>query len=125
MDKKELIQLLDHALKSRGYRRRGFYWFLSQHGKVFCVNIQNSQWDKQDYYVNIGAAEDEQACKYPTILKWTWRHRCRGKNGQVNLSIEEILTNVDLYFSDYSNADDPSDFYSMHSADRICNQYWL
>lgn len=125
MNKIDLIQLLDHALKYRGYKRRGNYWFLTQNGIIFCINIQNSQWDKNTYYVNIGVAKEEQACNYPTILNWTWRHRCHGKSGEVNLSMQEIMTSVDVYFSDYINADNPSDFYIKYSAERIFNQYWI
>ncbi len=125
MNKQSYIQELGPILKNQGYKKHGNYWYLSQGGAVLCINVQGSQWDKNDYYVNIGAAKEDSACKFPTILKWIWQHRCMGKEGELNLSIQDTLVCVDTYFSDYLQAKNPRDFYTKYKADYSGGQYWL
>ena len=96
--------LLDAAafLKQRNYKKRKNYWYLTVGDVILCVNVQGSCWDKNDYYVNIGAKEHVGDMPYSTELHWTWDHRCFDKNGnQVNISIETLIDCMDKYFNDY------------------------
>lgn len=125
MKKEIIIQQLKPVLQKRGYRKRGYYWYKSQNGIIFCLNIQGSQWSKDDYYVNVGVAKEDTMCKFPTILNWVWRHRCKGEKGEINMDLQDIVTCMDKYFSAYIDADSPNDFYRKFSAECIAEQYWL
>ena len=126
MTKTEFISAAAPLLKDRGYKKRGSYWYLSRAGYVFCINLQGSQWDKDHYYINIGAAEQREEAPYPTLLKWLWRHRCRNAHGEeLNPELSDLLLCIDSCFSDFLAADDPSSFYKEHHATLLVNQYWL
>ncbi len=111
-------------LKQRKYKRRKNYWYLAKNNLIFCIYVQGSQWNKNNYYVNIGVKEDCLALSYPTELHWTWWHRCTNTNGQeINISIQSLVDCFDMYFNDYVSMD-VKEFYSKYKAIKI-GERWI
>lgn len=57
IDKQKLISEITSPLKINGYKKRSTTWVKSsdpQNGIFTIINIQGSQYDKRDYYVNLG-----------------------------------------------------------------------
>ena len=101
-DKEKFLLDATAFLKQRNYKKRKNYWYLTVGDIIFCIYVQGSCWNKNNYYVNIGAKEHVGDMPYPTELHWTWGYRCFDKNGnQVNISIETLIDCMDKYFNDY------------------------
>ena len=88
MVKQEFLAAIREPLKAEGYRKKGFYWYKTVNDLVFCLNLQGSQWDKDDYYFQVGVALHKDSSAFPTILHWLFRHRCTGKNGELNMHFD-------------------------------------
>lgn len=127
MKKNDFIFTISPILKDRGYKKRGSYWYFYDNNKklILCINLQGSQWNKDSYYINIGIADIKEGQLYPSLLNWTWRHRCRGEQGEVNIDTKVFVQSIDTYFSEYLEAKTPSDFYNKYNATFISNQYWI
>ena len=62
MSKQEMIEYLRVYLKQRGYKKQKQTWHrINQDGVYVIVNVQNSQWDRETYYINLGAGIDRQS----------------------------------------------------------------
>lgn len=110
MVKQEFLAAIREPLKAEGYRKKGFYWYKTVNDLVFCLNLQGSQWDKDDYYFQVGAALHKDSSAFPTILHWLFRHRCTGKNGELNITPQEALTCVLTTFRDLESSPDSAIF---------------
>ena len=61
MSKQEMIEYLRVYLKQRGYKKQKQNWHRINQDRVYVVvNVQNSQWDRETYYINLGAGIDRQ-----------------------------------------------------------------
>ena len=90
LSKKEVMAELSILLRARGYRKKGAYWYKDHPQFTFCVNVLGSQWDTDDYYIEMGFAVPDSG-KYPTCLHWSVRSRCFDEQlEQVNISLETI-----------------------------------
>lgn len=125
MVKQEFLAAIREPLKAEGYRKKGFYWYKTVNDLVFCLNLQGSQWDKDDYYFQVGAALHKDSSAFPTILHWLFRHRCTGKNGELNITPQEALTCVLTAFRDLESSAGLSDFLQAHNATKVAGQYWF
>lgn len=124
MIKSEFIIEVAALLKARGYRKRGNYWYKSHNDLLLCVNVQGSQWDKDDYYVNIGAALALEDRKYPSELRWIIRYRCETKSGEDrNISPEDMLEGMEYIFSDLTTADQIPQYLSKRKVVKVANLY--
>lgn len=122
--KKVFTEQLSIVLKKEGYRRKRNYWYFFDDSFVFCIQIQGSQWDKNDYYVNIGARNGVDVL-FPTELKWTWFHRCKNNNGeQKNISLTEFIKTRDAYYYDYANLNE-SIFLNKYRAIKIGDRWMI
>jgi hypothetical protein len=54
LSKEQLIERLKPVLKLQGFRKTKATWRKSTDDLVFVLNIQGSQWSKEDYYINVG-----------------------------------------------------------------------
>lgn len=57
IDKEKLISEITAPLKSMGYKKRSNTWIKQSDSEMnvfIVINIQGSQFDKKDYYVNLG-----------------------------------------------------------------------
>ena len=62
MSKQEMVEYLRGYLKQRGYKKQKQNWHrINQDGVYVIVNVQNSQWDRETYYINLGAGRDRQS----------------------------------------------------------------
>ena len=62
LSKQEMIEYLRVYLKQRGYKKQKQNWHrINQDGVYVIVNVQNSQWDRETYYINLGAGIDRQS----------------------------------------------------------------
>lgn len=125
MKKQNFVLEVAIALKELGYRKNGFYWYKLMDGYVLCVNVQGSQWDKHDYYVELGIARSDHNCKNPTILHWSIRHRCSGASGELNIMPWEFLEELDKFCQSMNNSSSMTEFLKQNHAVRVANQYFL
>ena len=77
MVKQEFLAAIREPLKAEGYRKKGFYWYKTVNDLVFCLNLQGSQWDKDDYYFQVGAAlhKDNHSSMAPVPARISTRPR--------------------------------------------------
>mgnify|MGYP000407710338 FL=1 len=62
MSKQEMVEYLRGYLKQRGYKKQKQTWHRINQDRVYViVNVQNSQWDRETYYINLGAGIDRQS----------------------------------------------------------------
>ena len=62
LSKQEMIEYLRVYLKQRGYKKQKQTWHRINQDRVYViVNVQNSQWDRETYYINLGAGIDRQS----------------------------------------------------------------
>jgi hypothetical protein len=54
LSKEELIERLKPVLKEQGFKKTKTTWRKSVDGLVLVLNVQGSQWSKEDYYINLG-----------------------------------------------------------------------
>ena len=76
MNKNDFLLAVHEYLKAFGYRKNKSYWFLSNGELVYCVYVQSSQWDANDYYVEVGIAIEEIVGPKPSVTRWYVRKRC-------------------------------------------------
>ncbi len=82
MNKNDCIDELRQCLKGLGYNKNGNYWYRRENDIQHCVCVIGSQWNKTDYYVEIGIAMLSSAGKCPTIGNWDLRSPCWNDEGQ-------------------------------------------
>ena len=63
MNKGDAIKYLKSAMKSHGYKTQGKYWWKEGEDVVLFCGVQGSQWDKDDYYFNIGIMKKSHVTK--------------------------------------------------------------
>ena len=49
MTKNEFIEAIRSPLKKEGFRKVGQYWYKRNNDIIYCINVQGSQWDRNDY----------------------------------------------------------------------------
>ena len=123
MNKQEFISTVDSELKVLGYKRNRNYWYKENLNYLICLNIQGSQWDKNDYYVEIGLSSLGEKRKFLPILDWDIRHRCTGTKGELNISPEDLMTELQNLCSQLNNVNSLTEFIEKSNAVRIANQY--
>lgn len=125
MEKQAFISEISKTLKLLGYRKSKNYWYRAYNDLIFCINVQGSQWDKNDYYIQIGVSFATNDIKNPSILQWYFRHRCSGKNGEKNILPDEFLSCLSEIFDKIHTADDIETLLREHQATKVVSQYWF
>lgn len=93
-------------IHSIGYRKNKSYWFLSKAELVYCVYVQSSQWDANDYYVEVGIAIEEIVGPKPSVTRWHVRKRCEDESqNDRNISLSVLKQAID-FFSDILTVND-------------------
>jgi hypothetical protein len=54
VNKARLIEQCKVYFKSKGFRKKNKTWLLDTNATVLCFNIQSSQWNADDYFINVG-----------------------------------------------------------------------
>ena len=125
MKKKEFMEQISPVLKQLNYRKRGSYWYKTVDSHICCINVQGSQWDTDDYYVQIGLCLLPSKYKHPTILQWYCRHRCVGKNGEINISPQELLSSMENVFNNTTSTSQIDAFLCSRNAVKVVSQFWF
>lgn len=56
MSKQEMLGYLKEYLKQKGYKKQKQTWYRINQDHIYVLlNVQNSQWDRETYYINLGA----------------------------------------------------------------------
>lgn len=125
MNKLEFINAVKPVLKQDNYIKKGSYWYKHKEQIILCVNVQGSQWDVNDYYVEIGIAFCGDNCSQcPTLLNWEIRHRCTGNLGERNIEPNELFREIKDHHNICKLSDIPQ-YLSLRNACRVVNQFWF
>ena len=126
MIKLQFIAEIAALLKTQGFRKHRNYWYRIQNDLLLCVNVQGSQWDKNNYYVEIGAARLQESAKNPPVLSWLFCHRCKGPDGKdLNISLADCLQDMESVFCNFSSYDQLKNYLTTIKAVRVVNQFWF
>ena len=102
MKKDEVIKQLSIKLKEKGFLKSKNTWCKKTSEVAFLVEIQGSQWDKDNYYCNIyGSLKGYNNIEKPTKNDKELWHRLGVRDdlkNQENTPIDYILKFVDSYF---------------------------
>lgn len=104
--KEELIMQLTPALKEKGYKKNRQTWNKAKDRLVIVFNIQNSQWDKADYYLNLGISINALSGnpKARFISSGDIWERIPAKNDRgIPTSAEQILSIIDMWENWYGD----------------------
>lgn len=81
-------------------------FFLMASSSVYCVYVQSSQWDANDYYVEVGIAIEEIVGPKPSVTRWYVRKRCEDESqNDRNISLSVLKQAID-FFSDIHTVND-------------------
>lgn len=120
MKKQEFIEEIAKIMKQQGFRKKGQYWFRNKSDYIECVCVQGSQWDKDDYYVNVGFAEANDTWKNPTELHWHSIHRCFDRSGnQLNILPQVLQDEMLRIFQDFASMKEVNDFLQRLNAVKV------
>ena len=125
MNKLTFLSEIAKPLKEMGFRKNKAYWYKAYNELLFCINVQGSQWCKNDYYVEIGVAFCSNEKSSPSLLQWYCRHRCIGANGEKNVLPGELLTSVSEIFDKIHSIEDLNNLLVEKQAAKVVSQYWF
>lgn len=125
MDKLTFISQIKPILKQKNYRKNGNYWYKTVNDYICCINVQGSQWDKDDYYVQIGFSISADKHANPSIMQWYCSHRCKGASGEVNILPQELLAVMEDVFNQVTSASQIPTFLKNRNATRVGALFWF
>lgn len=124
MVKTEFIQAVKAPLKERGFRKKGQYWYKTQGEWIICFNVQGSQWDTNNYYVNLGAIPVSANDPTPPNYRWQIFMRCRNPK-QTCPDPADTLLDLDRVFGSLETVAQLPVFLQNHPTTTVGNQYFL
>lgn len=126
MSKKTFMFAIKAPLREFGYAKYGNYWYKTCGDILRCIYVQGSQWDKDNYYVELGVSKADSSNLKPTVLHWIFRHRCIGKSGnEINILPQELFQCMDDTFSDVTSVAQIPQYLAKRNAVKVVNQYWF
>lgn len=123
MKKSEFVTTIGAEFKREGFRKKGTYWYREKSDYLECVWVHGSQWEKDDYYVEIGFADKLLGQQNPSYLQWIAAHRCKGTSGELNICPQEVLKEFTIYFLNFSSKAEVIHFVNKHSLASIAGQH--
>lgn len=100
MDKHTFIDAIKADFKSSGYIKKGNYWHKKPgNGLIYSVMVSGSQWNKNDYYIEMGITEFSENNPFPTEMNWTLFKRCVFDGRQTNLLPDEAIVEIRSFFN--------------------------
>ena len=121
-DKKDFIIKCKEHFKTKGFIRKGTTWSKHKDDLILCFNIQTSQWDSNDFYLNVGIVVKGIDEKPQTTLgKWHVHQRIN----DLDKSSEDVLREVDLWFSSNGNVDKLRHLSKLSYEDRLPVIMWI
>ena len=125
MNKQDFLKQIKEPLKLRGFNKRNNYWYKKHNDIMICVNLQGSQWNRDDYYIELGLSYCDADASPPTVLQWLCRHRCQGIQGEKNIEPEVLFGELDNLLKTVSTAPKLSSFLEHCNAKKVANQFWF
>lgn len=125
MDKISFITQINPVLQRLNFRKKGKYWYKNVDNHICCINVQGSQWSKDDYYVQIGFAFPVLDIQNPTILQWNCRHRCIGSSGEKNIHPQDLFWAIDNIFNKIKHTSEIPAFLKNIKAVKVASQLWF
>ena len=125
MDKINFISQIKPVLKQQNYRKDRNYWYKTVDNHICCINVEGSQWDKDNYYVEIGFSLLSTGYKNPRLLQWYCRHRCVGEFGDRNILPSELLASMDSVFGKVLLTSEIDEFLKDRHASKVVSQFWF
>lgn len=123
MNKTLFISVVTPVLREMGFKKNKNYWYRYCKEYIECINVQGSQWDKNDYLVEIGFAQTNLPQKFPTILYWHCRHSVFGVAGQYNILPQELFDKLKIVFDSISSKEDLTEYLIKQNAIKVGTQY--
>ena len=124
MDNQIVLSELKKKLKAFGFKKNKNYWYKEHKGYLLCLNFQNSQWCTDDYYIEFGIAYIDSNITCPNLLQWFCRHRCIGKDGELNVPVDDIILFLEIVHNEYPAIDQIEKYIIDQGGVRVINQYW-
>ena len=125
MDKQTFICALKEQLKKDGFRKQRNYWYKKEQDLCYCIFVQGSQWDKNDYYVEIGI-DFRREKEFPTVLDWSVRQRCRDQDGKErNISPSDLSRCMSHLFGKVKSLQDFYKFAQENQVVEVIHQFWI
>lgn len=125
MNKTEFLLTIKSILKEQAFHKKGNYWYRQTDSFLLCIYVQGSQWNKNDYYVEIGTAQSCVDSPTPTITQWYCRHRCYGQNGELNILPIELFDCIDDLLTSIKKMGDVETYLFSKNAVKVATQYWF
>ena len=125
MDKQTFISEISDQLKKLDFKKAKSYWYKYCNDVIFCIHLQSSQWDPEDYYVEIGVALSANNFSRPSLLQWYCRHRCCGITGDKNILPGEFMLCISYYLDKLSSFEDVEALLREENATKVASQYWF
>ena len=119
MDKTAFISEITPVLRGMNYRKNRNYWYRFRDGYTECINVEGSQWDKNNYFIEIGFALPDPQKKFPTLLEWYARHMVIGKGGQYNILPEELYREMEEIFGAATSVGDFPEIFAKYHGKRV------
>ena len=97
--KSELVSEIKPLLKNMGYKKRNTTWIKKSDDNIsIVVNIQGSQYDKEDHYINLGVYINDLGTKeIPSILDCHLMERVRTDIDSAQMMIKIVEKWEDWY----------------------------
>ena len=109
-----------------GYVKRGNYWHKSPgNGLIYSVMVSGSQWNQNDYYVEMGITVFDGDHPFPTQLHWTLFLRCVSDGKQMNLLPDEAITQIGKFFRSVQSIPALQTLLHSDRAIRVLNRWTL
>lgn len=123
MTKKEFVSQITPLLASLNYQRKNSYWYKYHNNLIYCIAVCGSQWDRGDYYVEIGVTSlTDCTFKKPSLLKWNIRYRCVDEDcNDKNIDIT-IFSKWIKYFQQITTVEQMEKFAQQHKVVQLSNQ---
>ena len=120
-NKEDFISKCKEYFKTRGFVRKHTTWLKHKDDLILCFNIQTSQWDSNDFYLNVGIViKGIDETPQTTLGKWHVHRRI----SDVDKSSDDILREVDLWLSTHGNMDKLKHLSSLGDEERLPVLMW-
>lgn len=107
MTRGECILTLKPYLANLGYKKKDGYWYKRENDIIHCACVIGSQWNTDDYYIEIGVAIPDTVGLTPSLGNWYVRKICSDSVGN-NVNVD-----LNIFYAELNT------FREIHSADNL------
>lgn len=117
--KSTLIEKSVAFFKTKNFKKKRHTWLYETEDTIACYNIQTSQWDSEDYYINIGIVI--KGIDFPPDVRYGAWHLSR-RIFLEDKTYEEILTECFDWLTRFSNMENLIDCFETYSKQSYKNR---